>query len=373
MIPSEFEFRRRLFSGLLEHCFQFCPNNRDVIRYEFDWRGRVRWWSEERLYTLLSRFGLTRRHGDPGVAKAWLEFILDNLAAFESLYRLLADQASRDRLVEVLLLRILGGRHVRLSAYREDDDEASTRVQKLLMRKNTHAVPNYIHPLHLWKFPGNDGPIKLHADGFTVRNTFLLEEYIYRSDRVEIEARPGDVVIDGGGCWGDTALYFADRIGSAGRVHSFEFDPENIRVFDENLRLNSHLKDRVRVVPFALWDVSGQKLGSTGSGAASSLSASAPSGSVAETRSIDDYVRAGCDKVDYIKLDIEGAELNALRGGESTLRTFRPKLAVCLYHQRSDFVRIPAYLEGLGLGYSFYLGHVTRYHEETVLFALPHA
>jgi len=55
------------------------------------------------------------------------------------------------------------------------------------------------------------------------------------------------------------------------------------------------------------------------------------------------------------------------------LRTFRPKLAVCLYHQMSDFVRIPAYLEGLGLGYSFYLGHVTRYHEETVLFALPHA
>src|SRR5438477_2413410 len=373
MMPSDFEFRRRLFSGLLDHCFQFCPNNRDVIRYEFDWRGRVRWWSEERLYTLLSRFGLTRRHDDPRVAKAWLEFILDNLAAFESLYALLADQASRDRLVEVLLLRILGGRHVRLSAYREDNDEASARVQKLLMRKNTHAVPNYIRPLHLWKIPGHERPIELHADGFTVRNTFLLDEYIYRSDQVQIEARPGDVVIDGGGCWGDTALYFADRVGPTGRVHTFEFDPENIRVLDENLRLNPHLKDRIQVVPFALWNVSGQKLGSTGSGAASSLSANASSGSLAETRSIDDYGRAGSGKVDYIKLDIEAAELNALRGAEATLRTFRPKLAVCLYHQMSDFVRIPAYLEGLGLGYSFYLGHVTRYHEETVLFGLPHA
>jgi FkbM family methyltransferase len=371
MTSGEFEFRRRLFSGLLDHCFQFCPNNRDIIRYEFNWRGRVRWWSEERLYTLLSRFGLTRRHGDPSVAKASIEFILDNLAALESLYGLLADQASRDRLVEVLLLRILGERHVRLSAYRENDDEASARVQKLLMRKNTDAVPNYIHPLHLWKVPGHERPIELHADGFTVRNTFLLEEYIYRSDRVKIEACPGDVVIDGGGCWGDTALYFADRVGSTGRVHSFEFDPENIRIFGENLRLNSGLRDRVQVVPFALWDVSGQQHGITGSGATSSLSASAPSGSLAETRSIDDYVRAACGKVNYIKLDIEGAELNALRGAESTLRTFRPKLAVCLYHQMSDFVRIPAYLEGLGLGYSFYLGHVTRYHEETVLFALP--
>src|SRR6266403_2090941 len=371
MTSGEFEFRRRLFSGLLDHCFQFCPNNRDIIRYEFNWRGRVRWWSEERLYTLLSRFGLTRRHGDPSVAKASIEFILDNLAALESLYGLLADQASRDRLVEVLLLRILGERHVWLSAYRENDDEASARVQKLLMRKNTDAVPNYIHPLHLWKVPGHERPIELHADGFTVRNTFLLEEYIYRSDRVKIEACPGDVVIDGGGCWGATALYFADRVGSTGRVHSFEFDPENIRIFGENLRLNSGLRDRVQVVPFALWDVSGQQHGITGSGATSSLSASAPPGSLAETRSIDDYVRAACGKVNYIKLDIEGAELNALRGAESTLRTFSPKLAVCLYHQMSDFVRLPAHLEGLDLGYSFYLGHVTRYHEETVLFALP--
>jgi FkbM family methyltransferase len=373
MISSEFEFRRRFFSGLLDHSFQFCPNNRDVIRYEFDWRGRIRWWSEERVYTLLSRFGLIRRHGDPRVAKAWLEFILDNLTAFESLYGLLADQASRDRLVEVLLLRILGGRHVRLSAYREGEDEASAQVRRLLMQKNTHAVPNYIHSLHLWKVPGHERPIELHADGFTVRNTFLLEEYLYRSDQVEIGAHSGDVVIDGGGCWGDTALYFADRVGSTGRIHSFEFNPENIRVFDENLRLNSHLKDRIQVVPFAIWDVSGQKLRSTGGGAASWLSASESSRPVAETRSIDDYVRAGCGKLDYIKLDIEGAELNALHGAEATLRTFRPKLAVCLYHQMSDFVRIPAYLEGLGLGYSFYLGHVTRYHEETVLFALPGA
>jgi hypothetical protein len=70
-------------------------------------------------------------------------------------------------------------------------------------------------------------------------------------------------------------------------------------------------------------------------------------------------------------MDIEGAELPALRGAEATLRAFRPKLAIALYHRLDDFIDIPAYLDGLGLGYAFFLGHFTIHSEETVLFARP--
>jgi hypothetical protein len=51
------------------------------------------------------------------------------------------------------------------------------------------------------------------------------------------------------------------------------------------------------------------------------------------------------------------------------LRRFRPKLAVCVYHNLEDFWAIPRYLDGLGLGYRFYLRHFTIHPEETVLFA----
>ena len=68
-------------------------------------------------------------------------------------------------------------------------------------------------------------------------------------------------------------------------------------------------------------------------------------------------------------MDIEGAEIAALKGAEAALRRFRPKLAISVYHRLSDFWQIPRYLESLGLGYKFHLRHFTTHVEETVLFA----
>jgi hypothetical protein len=88
------------------------------------------------------------------------------------------------------------------------------------------------------------------------------------------------------------------------------------------------------------------------------------------TDSIDALVQRGAiGRVDFIKLDIEGSELSALRGADSTLRRFRPRLAIAAYHRPDDLVTIPEYLDSLGVGYRFRLGHFTIHREETVLFA----
>ena len=71
-----------------------------------------------------------------------------------------------------------------------------------------------------------------------------------------------------------------------------------------------------------------------------------------------------------IKMDIEGAELDALKGAEASIRKHRPKLAISLYHNPEDIETIPRYLAGLDLGYRFYLEHHTIYQNETVLFAM---
>jgi hypothetical protein len=68
-------------------------------------------------------------------------------------------------------------------------------------------------------------------------------------------------------------------------------------------------------------------------------------------------------------MDIEGAELAALRGAERTLRRDRPRLAISLYHKPEDFYEIPEFLAGLGAGYRLYMDHYTIHEEETVLFA----
>ncbi len=74
---------------------------------------------------------------------------------------------------------------------------------------------------------------------------------------------------------------------------------------------------------------------------------------------------------DFIKMDIEGAELSALKGGIKTIEKFRPQLAISIYHSSEDFVNIPLYLKENLEHYKFRLGHYSPGLSETVLYAIP--
>lgn len=76
------------------------------------------------------------------------------------------------------------------------------------------------------------------------------------------------------------------------------------------------------------------------------------------------------EPVSYIKMDIEGSELDALKGAEKTIRKNKPKLAICVYHKNDDLIEIPKYLDKLDIGYRLYLRHHTWDATETVLYAI---
>jgi FkbM family methyltransferase len=71
----------------------------------------------------------------------------------------------------------------------------------------------------------------------------------------------------------------------------------------------------------------------------------------------------------FIGIDIEGAELEALKGADKTIRTSRPDLGICVYHAPSHLWEIPLFLHSMGLGYRFYLRNYTSFTSETVLYA----
>lgn len=85
------------------------------------------------------------------------------------------------------------------------------------------------------------------------------------------------------------------------------------------------------------------------------------------TVKLDDFVRD--TTVGFIKLDIEGLELEALRGAEEMLRRDRPFLAVCVYHRRGDMITIMDYLLSIVPEYRFRLRHYSSSTCETVLYA----
>src|SRR5207249_12176342 len=88
------------------------------------------------------------------------------------------------------------------------------------------------------------------------------------------------------------------------------------------------------------------------------------------TRTIDSLVADGVlPRIDFLKMDIEGSELDALRGAEVALRRWKPKLAISLYHRPEDFFEIPIWIDSLQCGYRLFLDHYSIHDEETVLYA----
>jgi FkbM family methyltransferase len=283
----------------------------------------------------------------------------------------LADDNSRETLVEVLAYWILGSDHIRLSLndsrYRAD---LALINSKLAKERTGIQIPLVGTELRKYTVEPLGFPIVVYNLPLGIHTVFTIQQYAYAGG-VSIRVAEGDVVIDGGGCWGDTALYFAHLAGAGGKVVSFEFEPNNLRVYGMNLDLNPTLRSRITVVERALWDAPGTPLNMSANGPGTSVGRGTGTGSTVLTETIDHLVEGGTvERVNFIKLDIEGAEQAALKGAEQTLKRFRPKLAIALYHSLDDFVRIPQYLDSLGLGYRFYLRHCTIYGEETILYAV---
>ena len=76
------------------------------------------------------------------------------------------------------------------------------------------------------------------------------------------------------------------------------------------------------------------------------------------------------EKVSFIKMDIEGAELPALNGAEKIIQRHKPKLAVCVYHKREDLITIPQYIKSIVPEYKFYLRVHFPYASELVLYGV---
>ena len=78
-----------------------------------------------------------------------------------------------------------------------------------------------------------------------------------------------------------------------------------------------------------------------------------------------------CRDCTFIKMDIEGSEMNALLGARKTIERMRPKLAICIYHSDEDMLRIPEWILNLQLNYKLFVRHHFGARNETVAYAIP--
>lgn len=320
-----------------------------------------------------SQAGFTRRHHDPAVGAAALARILSLSDPLERTFDRLADEQSRRALIDVLKLRVLGPYHAPLAITPERFRRLQAYADRVLRQERaTFEVSDpWFSPISAYRVPvSGQPPVVLHAHSVDVVGIFLLNQYAYSRGGEQVTVQAGDIVLDAGGCWGDTALYFASMVGPAGKVYTFEFDPENLVIMRTNLALNPELASRIEIVEQALWDRSGETLEFALGGRTTSLAFNQDARHTTSTITLDDFVEsAGIERLDFVKMDVEGAELKVLAGGKGALRRYAPKLAIAAYHRDDDVVRIPEAIEGLGAGYRFFLDSFSPLEDETVLFA----
>lgn len=86
------------------------------------------------------------------------------------------------------------------------------------------------------------------------------------------------------------------------------------------------------------------------------------------TVSIDNSLR-GKD-ISFIKLDVEGYELQALKGARESIKKYHPRIAIALYHKKEDILEIPQYIMQLSKDYKFYLRIYSNSWFEVTLYAI---
>lgn len=175
-------------------------------------------------------------------------------------------------------------------------------------------------------------------------------------------------IIDGGAYNGDTIKLFLDKFPYLEKVYAFE---PSSKTFEELKQMNLDEDVRKRVILYnkGLWSKNTYLKFDIETPSATTNKIDDNGSTTIEVTSIDKIIQQ--ENIDYIKLDIEGSELEALKGAKNTIIKNRPVLAICIYHLTEHFWEIIEYLYNLDLNYNFHIGHHSSTMLETVLYAIP--
>lgn len=163
----------------------------------------------------------------------------------------------------------------------------------------------------------------------------VLKEQIPKSPHLYINGshsvQDGDIIIDAGVCEGNFALRFVDV---AKKIYLFENNPHWIKV------LKYTFKDmkNVKLIPLGVSNVTN-----------------------ADLTKIDDAVKKSEKSRYFLKMDVEGYELEALRGAQKLFSSCDIKSSVCVYHKYDDDVKIKAFLESFGHKTEFTKGYISNF------------
>lgn len=190
----------------------------------------------------------------------------------------------------------------------------------------------------------------------------IYEKDQYFSDDI-IKFNHDEVFLDCGAFRGETAECFVKHIKRKNvtykKIISWEPDPVNYQILKgkgikNHECLNLGCSDHKDIMRFSM------------KGSSSAFDAN---GTIkVEIDTVDNIMKDS--RVSFIKMDIEGMELAALRGAKEVIKRNKPKLAICIYHKNEDLWEIQNYIQSIVPEYRFYIRAYEKYCIELVLYAV---
>ena len=186
------------------------------------------------------------------------------------------------------------------------------------------------------------------------RNARVHGQYLY--DHPQTGPQPDNLIVDCGAYTGDTAREFLERLGGRASIHALEPFPANFAELEE---LAASLPPGT-VVPMkvAAGAVHGTAILAAEGDHTSMyprLETSGTAGIPVAIERLDDLFAGS--RVDYVKMDIEGAEMDALRGAAVLITRDKPTMVIASYHRPDDLWEIPRLVESIEPRFRLYAGH----------------
>ena len=204
----------------------------------------------------------------------------------------------------------------------------------------------------------------LEIEVFITFYIFGLKQYNIKNI---FEVKNDAVVFDIGAFKGDTAYFFSKKCSNKARIYAFEPDENNYKVLlkiKEKYKLNNVITKNILL--------------SNAEKEIDFISMIENTPTIKKNAiTIDKFVEENnIEKIDYIKMDVEGAEKNILEGSIKTIKKFKPSLAIAIYHGgklfMEDFYNIPIFIKNvINEDYEYYIRTFSPWGGETILFCKP--
>ncbi|MCF6132826.1 FkbM family methyltransferase [Flavobacterium wongokense] len=163
---------------------------------------------------------------------------------------------------------------------------------------------------------------------YPIADDFNYYQHFYKT-------KENDIVVDAGANFGHIAIFLSKQVGANGKVYCFEPDKFNVERLNSNRQLNTDLFDNILIEDLLLWNenilVDFEEAGTVGSSAVWF----SDNANVVKKQAVtlDSWAeKLKLSQLNFIKMDIEGAEIEALDGCVEVIKQFKPNFAIASYH-----------------------------------------